>query len=63
MSDLHDRRKFLTTLGGAALVLAGAAWLPIVGYLEAMALTALAACLRRARPERYAGMRTLAMDE
>lgn len=28
MSDLHDRRKFLTTLGGAALVLAGSKRLP-----------------------------------
>ena len=28
MSDLHDRRKFLTTIGGAALVLAGSRRLP-----------------------------------
>lgn len=52
-----------TLVGGAALVLAGAAWIPIVGYLEALALPALAAGLRRARPERYAGLRTLARDE
>jgi hypothetical protein len=52
-----------TLVGGAALVLAGAAWIPIVGYLEALALPALAARLRRARPERYAGLRTLARDE
>jgi hypothetical protein len=52
-----------TLVGGAALLLAGAAWIPIVGYLEALALPALAARLRRARPERYAGLRTLARDE
>jgi hypothetical protein len=52
-----------TLVGGAALVLAGAAWIPVVGYLEALALPALAARLRRARPERYAGLRTLARDE
>ena len=50
-------------VGGAALVLAAAAWIPAVGYLEALALPALAARLRRARPERYAGLRTLARDE
>jgi hypothetical protein len=52
-----------TLVCGAALVLAGAAWIPVVGYLEALALPALAARLRRARPERYAGLRTLARDE
>ena len=52
-----------TLVGGAALVLAAAAWIPVVGYLEALALPALAARLRRARPERYAGLRTLARDE
>ena len=34
MSDLHDRRKFLTTLGGAALVLAGSKRLPALGFGE-----------------------------
>ncbi|HET8557083.1 MAG TPA: hypothetical protein VFL58_07230 [Gaiellaceae bacterium] len=52
-----------TLVGGAALVLAGAAFIPVVGYLEALALPALATRLRRARPERYAGLRTLARDE
>jgi hypothetical protein len=52
-----------TLVGGAALVVAGAAWIPVVGYLEALALPALAARLRRAQPERYAGLRTLARDE
>jgi len=50
-------------VAGAALAVAAAAWIPVVGYLEALALPALAARLRRARPERYAGLRTLARDE
>ncbi len=48
---------------GAALVVAGLAWIPVVGYLEALALPALGVRLRRAHPERYAGLRTLARDE
>ena len=52
-----------TLVGGAALVIAGAAFIPAVGYLEAVALPALATRLRRTRPERYAGLRTLARDE
>jgi hypothetical protein len=47
-------------VAGAALVAAGLAWIPVVGYLEALALPALAARLRRRAPERYAGLRTLA---
>ena len=50
-------------VGGGALLLAGAAFIPVVGYLEAVALPALAARLRRTQPERYAGLRTLARDE
>jgi hypothetical protein len=50
-------------VGGAALIVAAVAWIPVVGYLEALALPALAARLRRAQPERYAGLRTLARDE
>jgi hypothetical protein len=45
---------------GAAIVAAGLAWIPVVGYLEAAALPAVAARLRRRSPERYAGLRTLA---
>ena len=52
-----------TLVGGAAIVAAALAWIPAVGYLEALALPAMAARLRRARPERYAGLRTLARDE
>ncbi len=52
-----------TLVTGAALVVAGMAFIPVVGYVEAVALPALAARVRRARPERYAGLRTLARDE
>lgn len=47
-------------VAGAALVAAGLAFVPAVGYLEAIALPAFAARLRRREPERYAGLRTLA---
>jgi len=50
-------------VAGAAVAVAAIAWIPAAGYLEAVALPALAARLRRARPERYAGLRTLARDE
>ena len=49
-------------VAGAAVAAAGLAWVPVVGYLEALALPALAARLRRRAPERYAGLRTLARD-
>jgi hypothetical protein len=49
-------------VAGAAVVVAGLAWVPVIGYLEALALPALAARLRRRSPERYAGLRTLARD-
>ena len=49
-------------VGAGALMLAGLAFVPVVGYLEALALPALAARLRRRSPERYAGLRTLARD-
>jgi hypothetical protein len=52
-----------TLVGGAAVVVAAVAWIPAAGYAIALALLALAALLRRARPERYAGLRTLARDE
>jgi hypothetical protein len=47
----------LAGLGVAALAL-----IPIVGYLEALALPSVAARLRRRAPERYAGLRSLARD-
>lgn len=49
-------------VSGAALVAAGIAWVPVLGYVEALVLPALAARLRRRQPERYAGLRTLARD-
>jgi hypothetical protein len=52
-----------TLVVGAAVLVAAVAWIPIAGYVVALALLALAALLRRARPERYAGLRTLARDE
>ena len=51
-----------TLVAGAALAAAGLACVPVVGYLEAFALPALAARLHRRQPERYAGLRTLARD-
>jgi hypothetical protein len=47
-------------VAAAAVLVAGLALIPAVGYLEAVALPALAARLRRRAPERYAGLRTLA---
>ena len=53
-------------LGTALLVAAAAAavavlaLVPLVGYLEFLALPFLAIRLRRRQPERYAGLRTLA---
>ena len=51
-----------TLVAGAALVVAALAWVPVVGYLEALAIPLLAARIRRRAPERYAGLRTLARD-
>jgi len=57
------------TRGGLALIvavvalgLAALAFVPLVGYLQAVALPALAARLRRTHAERYAGLRSLAKD-
>jgi hypothetical protein len=49
-------------VGGAALAVAALAFVPLLGYLETLALPAFAARMRRRRPERYAGLRTLARD-
>ena len=57
------------TRSGLALIvavlaggLAGLAFVPLVGYLEAVVLPVLAARLRRTQAERYAGLRSLARD-
>jgi hypothetical protein len=61
-------RRGGTTMGTGILVslagilLAALAFVPLVGYLEALGLPALAARARRREPERYAGLRTLARD-
>ncbi len=55
------------TVGGTAVLLAGAAvvafalgLIPIVGFLEALAIPALALRARQQAGEKYAGLRTLA---
>jgi hypothetical protein len=50
----------LTALAG--LVLALLAFVPILGYLEGVAVPALGLRLRRREPARYAGLRSLARD-
>jgi hypothetical protein len=52
-----------TLVTGAALIVAGLAFIPVVGYVMAVALPAFASRVRRSQPERYAGLRTLARDE
>ena len=49
-------------VAGVAVALAALAFVPVVGYLEALALPALAVRLRRTRADRYAGLRSLAKD-
>lgn len=57
------------TRAGLALIvaavaagLAAFAFVPVAGYVEAVALPFLAVRLRRTQAERYAGLRTLAKD-
>ncbi len=49
-------------LGAAALVGAALAFIPIVGYLEAVVVPAVGVRLRRRAPDTHAGLRTLARD-
>jgi hypothetical protein len=49
-------------LGVASLIGIGLAFIPIVGYLEPLAVLVLGARLRRRAPDRHAGLRTLARD-
>jgi hypothetical protein len=49
-------------VGAGAVVAAGLAFIPIVGFIEAAALPAVGARLRRREPEKHAGLRTLARD-
>jgi hypothetical protein len=57
-----ERFGIVVFAGLATLVLAAIAWIPIVGYLEAALVPAVAARLRGRAPERYAGLRSLARD-
>ena len=56
------RAGLAVIVAGAAVVLGALAFVPVVGYLEAIALPALAARLRRTQADRYAGLRSLARD-
>jgi hypothetical protein len=49
-------------VGAAAVAVAALAFVPLLGYLETLALPALAIRMRRRLPERYAGLRILARD-
>jgi hypothetical protein len=49
-------------VAAVAAGLAGLAFVPAAGYLEVVALPALAARLRRSQADRYAGLRSLARD-
>jgi hypothetical protein len=51
-----------TLLGLAGLVGAALAFIPVVGYLEALAVPVLGARLRRRSPDTHAGLRSLAKD-
>jgi hypothetical protein len=47
---------------GAAVVVAALAFVPVVGYVELVAVPALGMRVRRRAGKRYAGLRTLARD-
>jgi hypothetical protein len=49
-------------LVGIGMLFVVLAFVPLVGFLEALAVPALALRMRRREPERYAGLRTLARD-
>jgi hypothetical protein len=51
-----------TLIALASLVGAALAFVPVVGYLEAVAVPALGLRLRRRSPDRHAGLRSLARD-
>jgi hypothetical protein len=56
------RGGLVALVGLGALGVAALAFVPVVGYLEVLALPAVGLRLRRKTPERYAGLRTLARD-
>lgn len=47
-------------VGAAGIAAAALALVPVLGYVEALAIAAAAVRLRRTQPDRYAGLRTLA---
>lgn len=49
-------------LGLVAVVGAALAFVPVLGYLEALAVPVLGARLRRRSPDRHAGLRVLSRD-
>ena len=49
-------------VGGAAVVAAALAFIPVVGYVEAVVLPVFGLRTRSREPERHAGLRTLARD-
>jgi hypothetical protein len=49
-------------LGAGALIAAALAFVPVVGYLEAIVVLVVGARLRRRAPQTHAGLRTLARD-
>ncbi len=51
-----------TIIGLGALIVAAGAFVPLVGYLQALAAPAVGARLRRRAGRRFAGLRTLARD-
>lgn len=51
-----------TIVGLVALLTAGIAFVPVLGYLEALGVLVLGIRLQRRSPDRHAGLRTLARD-
>jgi hypothetical protein len=56
------RGGLLLFVGLGGLAAAALAFIPVVGYLEAIAVPAFGLRLRARAPERHAGLRTLARD-
>jgi hypothetical protein len=57
-----DRLGTRLIVGAAALGLIGLAFVPVLGYVEALAVPALGLRLRSRAPDRHAGLRTLTKD-
>ena len=56
------RGGIVALVGGASVVLAGLAFVPVVGYVVAVLLPVFGLRVRSREPERHAGLRTLARD-